>query len=224
VLGVNRKELDRLELSATRETLSMFIAMDGNQDRQMQELLKKAQRWSDVVRSGRLTRTEAWFSLMHCMMKTLEYLLMATSLSHDQCNTIMWPLLNAGLPAIGINSHLTRMVVHGPRRLQGLGIPDLWVLQGIIKLWLTITHGDASTITGCSLQAALSLHTIELELPGHMFKQDYDKVGHRATPSWLTQVWIFCPASNLQLIPLTPTIPLNRENDAYIMLQFYQYG
>jgi hypothetical protein len=157
--------------------------MDGNQDRQMQELLQKAHRWADLVRSGKLTRTEAWFSLMHCMMKTLEYPLMATSLSKAQCNTIMRPLLEAGLPALGINRPLTRAVVYGPRRFQGLGIPDLWALQGILKLWLAIAHGDASTITGCSLRAVLSLHTIELGLPGHMCQQDCDTFGHLATSS-----------------------------------------
>ena len=224
VSGLTRVELDRLEVSYARETLGVFIAMDGNQEMQMQELILKVQRWADLVRSGRLTRTEAWFSLMHCMMKTLEYPLMATSLSHAQCKTIMQPLLDAGLPALGINRHLTRSVVHGPRRYQGLGIPDLWVLQGILKVWLTIAHGDASTITGCSLRAALSLHTIELGLPGHMFQQDFDKFGHLATHSWLTHLWIFCRASNIQLKPSTPTIPLERENDSYLMSQFYQYG
>ena len=136
----------------------------------------------------------------------------------------MQPLLDAGLPALGINRHLTRSVVHGPRRFQGLGIPELWVLQGILKLWLAIAHGDASTITGCSLRAALSLHTIKLGLPGHMFHQDFDKFGHLATQSWLTHVWIFCSAHNIQLTPLTSTIPLEQDNDSYLMLEFYKYG
>jgi hypothetical protein len=215
-------ELDRLEVSAARETLGVFIAMDGNQDTQMQELLQKAHRWADLVKSGRLTRTETWFSLVHCMMKTLEYPLMATSLSQAQCKQIVKSLLDAALPVLGINRHLTRMVVHRPRLYQGLRVPELWTLQGILKLWITVAHGNATTITGCNLRAALSLHTIELGLPGHMFQQDFDAFGHLATPSWLTHLWMFCQTANLRLHPSAPTIPLQREHDSYLMFQFHQ--
>jgi hypothetical protein len=150
--------------------------------------------------------------------------LMATSLSQDQCKTIMKPLLDAALPALGINRHLTRTVVHGPRLYQGLSIPELWTLQGILKLWIAVAHGDAATITGCNLRAALSLHTIELGLPGHMFQQDFDSFEHIATPSWLTHMWLFCQTATLQLHPSAPTIPLQRENGSYLMVQFHQYG
>ena len=57
-----------------------------------------------------------------------------------------------------------------------------------------------------------------------MFQQDFDKFGHLATSSWLMNVWIFCRSSNLQLIPSTPTIPLERDNDSYLMEHFYQNG
>ena len=85
------------------------------------------------------------------MMKTLEYPLMATILSKSQCDKIMAPILDAGLAALGINRRMTQAVVYGPKQYQGVGIPDLWTLQGILKLWLAIAHGDAPTITGCSL-------------------------------------------------------------------------
>ena len=137
----------------------------------MEALLAKVLRWADRIRSGRLTHHEAWFSLILCMMKTLEYPLMATSLSKSQCDTIMKPILDAGLSALGFNCKMTRAVVYGPRRFQGVGIPNLWILQGILKLRLALAHGDAPTITGCSLRSVLALHTIELGLPGPFFNK-----------------------------------------------------
>jgi hypothetical protein len=125
-------------------------------------------------------------------MKTLEYPLMATSLSQDQCDAIMQPILNAGLPALGFNRRMTSAVVFGPRRYQGVGIPDLWSLQGVLKLWIAIAHGDAPTITGCSLRAVLSLHTIKLGLPGSFLQQDFATFGHLASTSWLKHLWDFC--------------------------------
>jgi hypothetical protein len=44
VSGLNRVTLERLKVSEARETLGVFIAMDGNQHTQMAELLIKTQR------------------------------------------------------------------------------------------------------------------------------------------------------------------------------------
>ena len=160
--------------------------MDGNQLMQMAELLIKTHRWADRVRVGRLTHAEAWFSLTLCMMKTLEYPLMATSLTQKQCDQIMQPVLDAGLKALGISRTLNRDVVYGPKRYQGLGIPDLWLTQGILKLWIVIAHGDAATITGSSLRAVLALHTLELGLPGSFLLHDYNTSQHLPTDLTLT--------------------------------------
>jgi hypothetical protein len=87
----------------------------------------------------------------------MEYPLMATSLSKAQCETIMKPIRRAAaLPAIGINWHLTLAIVHGPQRFQGqVRIPDLWTVQGILKLCLALRHGDAPTITDNQLRASM---------------------------------------------------------------------
>ena len=136
----------------------------------------------------------------------------------------MKPILDAGLPALGLKRHMPRIVVHGPKRYQGISIPDLWMIQGILKLWLAIAHGDANTITGCSIRALISLHMIELGLPGSFLKQDFLKFGHLATNSWLKHLWNFCTTCNLHLEPSTPPLPLARENDAFLMLQFSKFG
>jgi hypothetical protein len=94
---------------------------------------------------------------------------MVTSLSKTQCNQIMKPIRAAGLPALGINHHLTLEVVHGPKQYQGVGITDCWTIQGILKFWLALQHGDAPTITGHQLRAWMELHTIKIGLPGQSF-------------------------------------------------------
>jgi hypothetical protein len=94
----------------------------------------------------------------------------------------MKPIRAAGEPALGINRHLTLVVAHGPKRYQGVGIPDLWTVQGILKLWLALQHGDAPTITGHQLRASMELHTIEIGLPGQLLHQDYKKFGKLAIP------------------------------------------
>jgi hypothetical protein len=119
---------------------------------------------------------------------------------------------------------MTHTVVYGPKRYQGVGIPNLWTLQGVLKLWLAIAHGDIPPITGCSLQTGLALHTIELGLPRKFFQQDYSKYGHLAMQSWLKHLWEFCVSTGIRLVSTSPTLGLAQEQDVFLMEQFYKFG
>jgi hypothetical protein len=55
--------LERLEVGEVRETLGLWIAMDGNQKQQVLALLKQILEWADRVRTKQLSKTEAWLSL-----------------------------------------------------------------------------------------------------------------------------------------------------------------
>jgi hypothetical protein len=224
ITGDGRVELERLEVDEARETLGVFIAMDGNQTAQTEALMTKANAWADKVRTGHFSQAEAWFSLQYCVMKSLEYPLMATSLSKKQCDKIMKPIRAAVLPALGMNRHLPLTVVHGPQEFQGVGIPDLWTVQGILKLWLAIQHGDAPTITGHQLRASMELHTIEVGLQGHLIQQDFKIYGQLATTSWLKHLWEFCDDSNIQVKATTPGLMTARTGDEFLMHTFAKYG
>jgi hypothetical protein len=180
--------------------------------------------WAEKVRSGRFSPAEVWFSIQFCIMKSLKYPLMATSLSKTQCNRIMKPIQADGLPALGINRHLTLEVVYGPKRYQGVGITDLWTIRGILKFWVASQHGDAPTITGHQLRASMELHTIEIRLPGQLFHQDYKIFGQLATNSWLQHLWELCDDSNFQLISSAPQLYLARDHDKFLMTAFASHG
>jgi hypothetical protein len=76
-------------------------------------------------------------------MKSLGYPLMARSLSKIQCAAVVLEeeekaltgncitIRATALPALGINRQLTLTVVQGPQLYQGVGIPDLWMVQGM---------------------------------------------------------------------------------------------
>jgi hypothetical protein len=141
--GNGRVTLKRLEVQEARESLGVFIATNGNQNAQTRALQGKAVIWADRVCMGRFTHAKAWYSLQFCVMKALEYPLMATSPSKTQCEIIMKLIQAAALPAMGINSHLTLTIVHGPQKYQGLGILDLWTVQSILNYgwhYNTATH------------------------------------------------------------------------------------
>jgi hypothetical protein len=51
IQGTGREELDRLEVHEARESLGVFIAMDGNLKAQTTALWEKAVKWADKVRT-----------------------------------------------------------------------------------------------------------------------------------------------------------------------------
>jgi hypothetical protein len=158
-------------------------------------------------------------------MKSLEYPLTATSLSKSQCDKIMKPIRAAALSALGMNHHLTKIIVHGPQRYQGVGIPDLWTVQGILKLWLAIHHGDTKTITGHQLHASIELQTIKIGLPGDLLQQDFKIFGQLSMLSWLKHLWEFCDNSFIQLKSTTPPkLEIARENDLFLMSTLALFG
>jgi hypothetical protein len=111
---------------------------------------------------------------------------MATSLSKKQCDDIMKPIRSAALSALGNNRHLSLVVVHGPQLYQGMGIPHLWTVQGILKLWIALQHSDAPIITGHQLRASMELHTLEIRLPGNLLqhlRNTLAEMGHPQPPT-----------------------------------------
>lgn len=67
------KLLTRLEPHESNETLGIFISMDGNQRDEVAKLRMKTEEFAEQVRTGFVTRDEAWQALNTTIMKTLEF-------------------------------------------------------------------------------------------------------------------------------------------------------
>jgi hypothetical protein len=123
--------LERLEVDEARETLGLWIAMDGNQVKQVLALLKEILAWADCVRTKQLTKTEVWLSLRLGIAKALQYPLAATNMSKANCKLLDKALIKAALPALGFPSSYPRVIAQAPPEVLGLGIPAIWNQQGI---------------------------------------------------------------------------------------------
>jgi hypothetical protein len=151
--------LERLEVGEARETLGLWIAMDGNQVQQVLALLKKKLEWANRVRTKQLKKTEAWLSLRLGIAKALQYPLAATNMSKADCKLLDKALTKAALPALGFPSSYPQVIAQAPPEVLGLGIPALWNQQGIDHISATPRHdGDSSenNITGCVLRDAMA--------------------------------------------------------------------
>ena len=100
ITGVDgeRVILQRHEPSVGQETLGVMQAMDGNNVAEIAHLLKKAVAFADSMRTGYLSKNDAWFALTATIMKTMEYPMATTTMDEKEWNSIMTPILLSGLP------------------------------------------------------------------------------------------------------------------------------
>ena len=54
-------------------TLGYMLNMEGTDEAQAFYLRQKSEEWAELIRSGRITKDDAWYALNTTIMKTFEY-------------------------------------------------------------------------------------------------------------------------------------------------------
>jgi Reverse transcriptase (RNA-dependent DNA polymerase) len=129
-----REMLTRRECSEATKALGIYFAPDGNMKAQVEYLTNKARTWAEQIRCGFLRRQEAWYSLTTCIMKSIDYSLPATTMTFQETESIMKPILSTGLSKSGICQKISRNVVYSSTKYQGFGITHPFFTQGATKL------------------------------------------------------------------------------------------
>ena len=128
------EDLKYLPSDTSKKMLGVYLTPDGSNDIQLKKKKEKAQLLAENVRSGHLRYHEAWIALTTMAMKSLEYPMPALTFTKDECKSLMWIILQAYLPKSGIHRKITRDVLYGDTAVQGLGLKDLFLTQGISHL------------------------------------------------------------------------------------------
>jgi len=81
------------------ELLGVWITMDGNKDKQIDIMKKKAQVFAAQISTKKVSRNDALYTYNSSFMKTLEYHMAAMLLTEDQWNDTVRPALQATLNA-----------------------------------------------------------------------------------------------------------------------------
>ena len=105
---------------------------------------------------------DAWYAMNCTIMKTIEYPLMATTLSRAQLDTVMSPILTAALPKAGIQRHMPRAIVHGSHNVQGHEVHHPAATQTIQHVQAIMRHGVRMTMTGPLLRSLMEEHILEV--------------------------------------------------------------
>ena len=187
-------------------------------------LRSKAETWAAALRSRRLRKNDAWYCLTATIMKTIEYPLVVTTFTPQECAHIMAPILKAGLHAVRVQRLLPRTLVYAPLKYQGLGIPNPWITQLIEHIHVFLRHGTRNTLPGQLLRTNLENLTLELGSAEPFWNLDYPTWEPLVTPSWLKATWRDLHASSLSLQGPLSRLPLARIHDVCLMDRFVAEG
>ena len=211
-------ELRNKAPSEATEMLGVFLAPDGNNDKQLEEFLSKSKKMQNCLNQGHLCRYEAWTALTRVSTKSLEYPLPAMTFSKHQCRQYMTPLLHSHLPKAGINRNFPRALLYGTKEYGGLGLHDPYLLQGIHHIADIMEHTWKQTPTGHFLQCNIESMKAELGINGAIFMKDYKSYGKALlTQSLVRDTWKFSTEHNITFNENSADFTTIRENDTLFM-------
>jgi hypothetical protein len=212
------------QIPNTSGELALGIKFSPSNSTKDQEsyLLTKAQYWAEMVRTGHLHRYEAWVCLQSTIMNTLNYALPAITLSKQQLEKIMRPILDAGLSKSGICRKIARSVVYASNKHMGLGVKNPYVTQGIYKIASFFNTSQPTTLE--LIRATWYRMKIECGL-GCTFLEDKEiQMQQIVTPGWLLTVWEFLTEYRIRLKNVSVMErPQRFPTDSYIMREVCKY-
>jgi hypothetical protein len=190
----NGEQVEILQCSADSGQLALGIAFspNGSTKDEVTRLLGKISAWVEQVRTGHLTRQEAWQCLQTTIMKTIAYCLPASILSKKDFDSIMKPLLKIGLPKAGICRTMNRAVVFSSISYQGIGIQHPFWMQGIYKLHLLLDPTQA--LTQQLLDVSWGKMITETGLGTNFWEISYHTMRNVVTKGWISTLWEFISA------------------------------
>jgi hypothetical protein len=111
-----------------------------------------------------------------------------------------------------------------PQKFQGIGIQNPYITMGLVQLVTIVKEGQAPSITGHLIWASIKTAKLELGIGFSLFTSDYKKFGMLAMDCWIVQSWKFFYLHGIEILEDTPTPPLGRIGDLYLIPAFLGHG
>jgi hypothetical protein len=216
-----RQEIRRCQPYDAQETLGIFLAPDGNYRQQLNKMLQIATKWADGMRSGRIPKDDAWLAFQSTVWKSLLHPLPALSLTPEDCDSIMRPLLHYLLPAIGVCQNYPRSLVYSSTKHMGLGVPNLHTTQEIHRLKDLLCHVDHCTTMGSLYRTSFEVMLIELGMGTDLTSMETTTMSFLATDSLIKSSLLFLRKHNIELRH-DISLPFLRSADKILMNSFIQ--
>ena len=217
-----RQKIKQLASNEAQKMLGVWLAPDGNNVKQVEEMRRKSIEWGEKIRTGMVDKRDAWLAMKSTIMKTLEYPLLALTLSENECNHIMAPLLKAGLPKAGICRNIPRSILYGSTEHQGLGMNNLYTTMDLTQITSLVDHIWRNSTTGKLLRISMETMKIELGLEGQIFSLDFKTFGQLVTDCWIKNLWMFANKYSIEVEDNIKGFKVLRDKDSLLTNKFHK--
>ena len=215
--------LRRLECDTAERLLGVMLCPEDNGEAMTDFLRTKADTWAEHAKTKPINTTLAWTGLKAGIMKSLEWPLVATTITESQCDSIMSSVVQTGLRSARVQSQLDEALVYGPEDYLGMGLPNLYYEAGIQKVLHVLQHAHSDTLSGKILRANLQgMQTVVgteqffLNVRFHPFQVATEK-------SWMQSLWRFVSETNITFDYHWPSRN-KRVGDGYLTDLFLSWG
>ncbi len=210
----------RCEVTEANEALGIQVRPDGSMQDELAYLCDKSVKWSDSVRTKRISKYEAWYSLNSTIMNTIEYPLTATTFSQEEIDTIMKPILQTILPMCGVQRNMPRKLVYGTLRGRGLNIHNPYWTQLIRHLHAIMSHYHRDTPTSDLIAENMELVQLYVGSDQTFWSLPFPLYGQLAPDGWIKHTWDALHDTPLSLQGVDLALPPQREHDIHLMDAF----
>ena len=100
--------LDRLPCSKAAEMLGVWMTMNGDRKKQIEELRSKVIKWASLVRSGKCSQEVVWHSFKITISKQIEFVLLAHTFTEEECTYIIAPAFKVACQKSGFSACLRK--------------------------------------------------------------------------------------------------------------------
>ena len=215
--------LQYLEVGEAKEMVGVHLAPDGNQEKQVEELVKKAQSWASYIKSAHLGHEATWKALQTTIIKSIEYPLVACTLSKEECISVMTPVLDAALPRSNFAARFARASLYGPVQYQGMGLHNPYISQGIRHIKDIVEQVWKNTVTGQLIQGTIESAQLESGLYSPIFWNPQKIKWWNTGNTWIIQTHQFCCEHKISIQTGDAILPQCVE-DRSIMAEFDKLG
>jgi hypothetical protein len=114
------------------------------------------------MRTGRISRDDAWLSFYSTIWKALSYPLPAINLKREDYDRIMAPNLIYLLPAMGVCRNFPQTLVFSSIKFRGLGIKHPHTVQETMRIKDILSHRYCKSTTGKLYRTSLEIFLLEI--------------------------------------------------------------
>jgi hypothetical protein len=134
----------------------------------------------------------------------------------------MAPALTVGLNGLGICWNLPHKLVYGPVEKQGLGLPHLRSLKGIVHVEDLILRTCLESLAGEMFAANLEQMIVDVGVGAEVLQTLMQDYGFLTPYTWMAHLWEFLEDSKLGL-KHDIEVPLCCCHDQFLMPAFRRY-